>query len=135
GVRLGAVATGRRGGARADLSRDHAARTRALACTVVVEPRLDRRADRRGAGARGPHDRRLGRGLWAWRSRQRRVPPDGWSPPALTPADLAALDTAVAQPPRAVGVPVANWNWKAVRSFVADRLGKAIKRSSSFRAL
>jgi len=41
----------------------------------------------------------------------------------------------VAQPPRDVGVPVANWNWKAVRTFVADRLGKAIKRSSCFRAL
>jgi hypothetical protein len=41
----------------------------------------------------------------------------------------------VAQPPRAVGVPVANWNWKAVRTFVADRWGKALGRRSCFRAL
>lgn len=70
--------------------------------------------------------------LW---SRQRRVSPERWFPPALTQADLAALDLAVQQPPRAVGVPVANWNWKAVRTFAADRLGKELKRSSCFRAL
>lgn len=70
--------------------------------------------------------------LW---SRQRRVSPERWFPPVLTQADLAALDLAVQQPPRAVGVPVANWNWKAVRTFAADRLGKGLKRSSCFRAL
>jgi transposase len=41
----------------------------------------------------------------------------------------------VAQSPRDVGVPVANWNWKAVRTFVNDHLGKEIRRSSCFRAL
>jgi transposase len=41
----------------------------------------------------------------------------------------------VAQPPRAVGVPVANWHWKAVRTFVAHRLGKELGRRSCFRAL
>jgi transposase len=48
---------------------------------------------------------------------------------------LAALDAAVEQRPRDVGVPVANWNWKAVRTFVADQLDKEIQRSSCFRAL
>jgi transposase len=41
----------------------------------------------------------------------------------------------VEQPPRAVGVPVANWNWKAVRTFVASRCGKELCRRSCFRAL
>jgi transposase len=41
----------------------------------------------------------------------------------------------VAQPPRAVGVPVANWNWKAVRTFLATWCRQELARSSCFRAL
>ncbi|MHB8577080.1 MAG: winged helix-turn-helix domain-containing protein, partial [Dehalococcoidia bacterium] len=56
-------------------------------------------------------------------------------PPRPDGADLAALDAAVAQSPRDVGVPVANWNWKAVRSLLANRCGKHLARRSCFRAL
>jgi transposase len=45
------------------------------------------------------------------------------------------LKAAVQAPPRAAGVALANWNWKAVRRFVVERFGKSLQRSSCLRYL
>lgn len=40
------------------------------------------------------------------------------------------MKTAVQGAPRAVGIELANWNWKVVRTFVERRFGRALCRSS-----
>src|SRR5437588_2932006 len=51
-------------------------------------------------------------------------------PPALTPAQQAALKAAVQHPPREVGIDLADWHWKVVRRFVSERFGLTLSRSS-----
>jgi transposase len=51
----------------------------------------------------------------------------------LTAADQAILKAAVQDPPQTVGVPLANWNWKAVRHFLDQRFQQVLGRSSCFR--
>ena len=51
-------------------------------------------------------------------------------PPALTPVQQAALKAAVQHPPREAGLDRADWNWKGVRRFVAERFGITLSRSS-----
>src|ERR671934_1015768 len=53
-----------------------------------------------------------------------------WIPPALNPAQQAALKAAVQHPPREAGLDLADWNWKVVRRFVAERFGITLSRSS-----
>jgi transposase len=45
------------------------------------------------------------------------------------------VKAAVQAPPRAAGVPLANWNWKAVRQFIEHRCGRTLTRSSCLRYL
>ena len=51
-------------------------------------------------------------------------------PPALTGEQQAELKTAVQELPSQAGIELSNWNWRAVRRFVADRFGLALSRSS-----
>ncbi len=52
------------------------------------------------------------------------------APPALNAAQQAALKAAVQRPPREAGIDLADWNWKIVRRFVAERFGITLSRSS-----
>ena len=45
------------------------------------------------------------------------------------------MKTAVQEPPAMSGIELANWNWKAVRRFVADWFGVRLCRSSSLNYL
>ena len=55
---------------------------------------------------------------------------NGRFPPALSPEAQAELKAAVQTSPQGVGIEWANWNWKAVRAFVAQRFGQPLCRSS-----
>src|SRR3954452_12254338 len=52
------------------------------------------------------------------------------APPALTPAQQAALKAAVQHPPREAGLDLADWHWKGVRRFVSEHFGITLSRSS-----
>jgi hypothetical protein len=52
------------------------------------------------------------------------------APPALDREQQAELKAAVQAPPRAVGIDLADWNWKVVREFVQRRFGVCLNRSS-----
>jgi transposase len=69
-------------------------------------------------------------GLWPGRSRGPGLRAYGWLPPALNPAQQAALKAAVQHPPREAGIELADWNWKVVRRFVSERFGLTLTRSS-----
>ncbi len=45
------------------------------------------------------------------------------------------VKAAVQQSPRAVGIAVANWTWKVVRTYIHQTFGKRVARSSCFRYL
>jgi len=51
-------------------------------------------------------------------------------PPALNPAQQAALKAAVQRPPREAGLDLADWHGKVVRRFVSERCGVTLSRSS-----
>ena len=51
-------------------------------------------------------------------------------PPALDQAQREELKEAVEQPPATSGIGLANWHWKVVRQFVAERFGMGLSRSS-----
>src|SRR5437764_4121353 len=48
----------------------------------------------------------------------------------LSSAQQAELKAAIQAPPRAVGIELADWNWKVVREFVQRRFGQTLGRSS-----
>lgn len=48
----------------------------------------------------------------------------------MNPAQQAALKEAVQHPPREAGIDLADWHWKVVRRFVAERFGITLARSS-----
>jgi transposase len=51
-------------------------------------------------------------------------------PPALNEEQQAQLRGAVQTDPQAVGIELANWNWKVVREFVWQRFGRELAASS-----
>jgi transposase len=51
-------------------------------------------------------------------------------PPALNRRQQADLKAAVQVPPAAVGIDLADWNWKVVRAFVQRQFGSTLSRSS-----
>ncbi len=51
-------------------------------------------------------------------------------PPALNGEQQAELKAAVQELPSQAGIELSNWNWKAVRRYVGDRLGLVLSRSS-----
>jgi transposase len=51
-------------------------------------------------------------------------------PPTLSDPQQAELKAALQAPPRAVGIELADWNWKVVREFVQRRFGQTLSRSS-----
>jgi transposase len=53
-----------------------------------------------------------------------------WVPPTLSRPQQAELKAAIQAPPRAVGIELADWNWKVVREFVQHRFGQTLSRSS-----
>ena len=57
-------------------------------------------------------------------------PTDRRFPPALTENQQAQLKAAVQLAPQASGINLANWNWKVVRTFVRERFGLCLSRSS-----
>ena len=54
----------------------------------------------------------------------------GGCPPALGEKQQAELRAAVQELPTAVGIGLANWNWKVVRQFLSERCGISLCRSS-----
>ena len=50
--------------------------------------------------------------------------------PALDGEQRAKLKAAVQQSPSQAGINLSNWDWKAVRQFVAERFGLALSRNS-----
>jgi transposase len=52
------------------------------------------------------------------------------APPALNPAQQAQLKAAVQRPPREAGIDLADWSWKVVRRYAAERFGVTLERSS-----
>ena len=54
----------------------------------------------------------------------------GGSPPTLSRQQQAALKAAVRRSPAAVGIDLADWNWKVVREVVQRRFGQTLSRSS-----
>lgn len=56
-------------------------------------------------------------------------------PPILAQEEQEELRTAVLSSPAAVGITLANWNWKGVWHFCKKRLGKKICRSSCYNYL
>jgi transposase len=53
-----------------------------------------------------------------------------WFPPTLSADQQAELKAAIQAPPRAVGIELADWNWKVVREFIQRRFGQTLSRSS-----
>ena len=51
-------------------------------------------------------------------------------PPALSETQQAELEVAVQELPEAVGIGLANWNWRVVHRFVSERSGLSLCRSS-----
>jgi transposase len=51
-------------------------------------------------------------------------------PPALGAEQQAEVKAAVQAPPQAVGIELADWNWKVVREFVEQRFDQRLGRSS-----
>ena len=45
------------------------------------------------------------------------------------------MKAAVQAPPAAAGIDLANWNWKAVRQYIEQRIGRRVSRSTCLRAL
>jgi transposase len=56
-------------------------------------------------------------------------------PPTLNGQQQAELKAAIQAPPRAVGIELADWNWKVVREFVQRRFGQTLSRSSCLNCL
>jgi transposase len=59
----------------------------------------------------------------------------GSAPLALTADQQAALDVALESTPRAVGIELANWTWKAVRAYLREHFGVCLGKSSCLRYL
>jgi transposase len=51
-------------------------------------------------------------------------------PPTLSSNQQAELKSALQAPPSAVGIELADWNWKVVREFVQRTFGQTLSRSS-----
>ena len=96
----------------------------------AVGPGLDGSGDGGCAGAGPPHYRTLGVGLRRGRACGPDIRADQWFPPALDQAQQEELKEAVGQPPAAADIQLANWYWKAVRQFAAERFGIGLSRSS-----
>jgi hypothetical protein len=88
------------------------------------------RAGRGGPGARRAHRGQLAGRLSPGGSGGPGLRAHGWVPPVLNLAQQAALKEAVQHPPRAVGIEQASWHGKVVRSFVGERFGITLARSS-----
>lgn len=53
----------------------------------------------------------------------------------MTAEQQAALASALRQPPREAGIPIASWTWKAVAQFVREHFAIALSRTSCLRYL
>src|SRR5262245_20898116 len=124
------MGAGRRPGARAHVPRADSPGTRAVARALAVRPRLVRGPSRGCLGPRPPYCGRLAGRLRAGRPPGAGVRAERRPPPALDAAAQGALITAVQASPRAAGIPLANWNWKAVHAWIADRVDRRLSRSS-----
>ena len=51
-------------------------------------------------------------------------------PPRPRHGSTSATESRCPSPPAAVGIELANWNWKVVRQFVQERFGLVLSRSS-----
>src|SRR5919205_1318985 len=124
------MAVGRSSRTRAAVPGPDAVRTRALARRVAGVAGLVHRRGGHGAGSRSAHGRELVGHPWPGWPRRAGLCAHRGVPPALNPAQQAALKAAVQRPPREAGIDLADWNWKVVRRFVAERFGITLARSS-----
>src|SRR5690242_6018836 len=108
---LGALATHPSRCPRADLPGQDAARTRTLACAVAALTGMARRPGGPSTGARCAYDWRLAHSLCSPGATSPGLRAKRWLPPALDPAQQAALKEAVESAPASAGVPLANWTW------------------------
>src|SRR3990170_822755 len=120
---------------RGNVSRADPARAGAVARAVAVESGLVGSAGGGGAGARSPHDRPVAGYLWGGRTERHGLRAGRRSPPALDPTAQATLKVAVQGTPSAVGIDLANWNWKVVRAFVDQQFAQTLGRSSCLKYL
>src|SRR5262249_46296224 len=135
GTTVGPVGFGGGGGAGTDLRCGHASGAGALARAVAAGPGLDgkRRGDSPESGP--AHGGRVGNRTPAAGTGRAGPYADGRFPPTVTDEHQAALKEAVPERPQAVGVPLANWTWKAVRQFLQQRAGVVLSRNSCLRYL
>ena len=124
------VGVGRQGIAPAAHSGSDASGAGELARPLALGPRLDCRRHGRGSGAGPSHHWAVGLRLGRGRTGGLDVRADRGFPPALGEDQKAELKTAVQEPPALSSIELANWNWKAVRRFIADWFGVRLCRSS-----
>src|SRR6266540_6271167 len=123
------------GGARAGGPGGQPAGARAVARPVAAGAGLVGGGGGGGAGARSAHGRGLAARVRAGRPQDGRVRADGRVPPALTAGQQAALGAALDGSPRAAGVELSTWNWKAVRAYLATHFGVRLGKSGCLRYL
>src|SRR5580765_917909 len=126
----GAMGAGSRPGARAHVPCPHPARTGALARALAGRAGLVGRTGGHGPGTRPAYRRGVAGRFRAGRARRGGLRAERRSPPVLDAATQADLTAAVQASPRAAGIPLANWNWKAVRAWVDQRVDRRLSRSS-----
>ena len=112
------------------ISGAHAPGAGTLARALAVDARVDRLGYSRGIGAGSPHHRPVGRRLRRGRAGGFDVRAVRRFPPALAEAQRAELRAAVQEPPTESGIELANWNWKVVHQYVAERYCASLSRSS-----
>src|SRR5512138_1013687 len=124
------MATGHTGSPKTGIYSRERAGARTLARGVADDARLDSRAGSQGAGTGCAHDWRVDGEPERKRSGRTNVRTERWVPPALSPAQEAALKEAVQGTPDAVGVAQAKWTWKAVRQYLQDKFACLLSSSS-----
>lgn len=101
-----------------------------MARDLAIKPRVDFPGSGRGSGARLPHYWRLAYSIPTSWPDCPGFPTDRRFPPALNEDQQAQLKAAIQVAPQASGIDLANWNWKVVRTFVQERFGLRLSRSS-----
>lgn len=106
-----------------------------MARPVVAGAGVVRQQRGGGTRPRRPHDRELAHGVLRGRPCRAGLRADGRLPPALDTDAQTGLKVAVQATPAAVGIALANWNWKVVRQFIEARCERRLSRATCLRSL
>jgi transposase len=118
-----------------DVSCPDGPRARTLACSLAGRAGLERGHGRPCPRPRSTHHRRLARGVSQAGSGESHLRAERRLPPALNAAQQATLAVALRTTPRAVGVPLATWTWRAVAHYLQAQFGIRLSRTSCWRYL